>query len=465
MDRLATESLLNALLECFEKLDINFLEEVTIDGEDGYRKITNSDVVTVWETYFCSAVVKLSVSPRRNDASPNPDALRAWRRGKVNDKTKSTLRKKYIPNISAKNGYTYIDAQKEHIIHFLELAICAEESTWDIDKKSIYNEKYLFKKKLIERENILPYIYSKFAVLKELFEGTPIQIIDSRDDIRWFSDTVANKIPEIDNDENERKFAAVFAAAMLLSLNIKDEKEIPITESTSVDERIKEYLNRLFGDEPKNPKGLQQGGSPASKESKFSILRNSKSENEDAETKKSELIGAFDSLKLAKNENGILESMIRIKRSIDKCFLSAEDLIRILPDDDLEELSRGWIECAYRLKDMITEMVAYYRVVLERDLLTQDSHDQELTSLKMDILDTSVEIYIILGFLEAQLKNEFEELNRSAGKIEKEQIRFRIRKTKMDLTDIRRQYDSAEIDITNSIAEHKVMSNYDKGTI
>ena len=144
---------------------------------------------------------------------------------------------------------------------------------------------------------------------------------------------------------------------------------------------------------------------------------------------------------------------------------SAEDLIRILPDDDSEELSRGWIECAYRLKDMITEMVAYYRVVLERDLLTQDSHDQELTSLKLDILDTSVEIYIILGFLEAQLKNEFEELNRSAGKIEKEQIRFRIRKTKMDLTDIRRQYDSAEIDITNSIAEHKVMSNYDMGTI
>lgn len=302
-------------------------------------------------------------------------------------------------------------------------------------------------------------------MLKELFEGTPIQIIDSRDDIRWFSDTVANKIPEIDNDENERKFAAVFAAAMLLSLNIKDEKEIPTTESTSVDERIKEYLNRLFGDEPKNPKGLQQGGSPASKESKFSIPRNSKSENEDAETKKSELIGAFDSLKLAKNENGILESMIRIKRSIDKCFLSAEDLIRILPDDDSEELSRGWIECAYRLKDMITEMVAYYRVVLERDLLTQDSHDQELTSLKIDILDTSVEIYIILGFLEAQLKNEFEELNRTAGKIEKEQIRFRIRKTKMDLTDIRRQYDSAEIDITNSIAEHKVMSNYDMGTI
>ena len=465
MDSLATESLLNALLECFGKLDIDFLEKVTIDGEDGYRKITNSDVVTVWETYFCSAVVKLSVSPRRNDTSPNPDALRAWRRGEVNDKTKSTLRKKYIPNISARNGYTYIDAQKEHIIHFMELAICAEESTWDIDKKSIYNEKCLYKKKLIERESILPYIYSKFAVLKELFEGTPIQIIASRDDIKWFSDTVANKIPEIDNDENERKFAAVFAAAMLLSLNIKDKEEIPIEESTSVDKRIEEYLYRLFSDEPKESEGSQKGASPVSKESNFSIPRISKSDNEDAEANKSELIGAFDSLKLAKNENGILESMIRIKRSIDKCFLSAEDLIRILPDDDLEELSRGWIECAYRLKDMITEMVAYYRVVLERDLLTQDSYNQELTSLKLDILDTSVEIYIILGFLEAQLKNEFEELNRSAGKIEKEQIRFRIRKTKMDLTDIRRQYDSADIDITNSIAEHKVTSNYDMGTI
>lgn len=465
MDSLATESLLNALLECFKKLDIDFLEEVTINGEDGYRKITNSDVLTVWETCFCSAVVKLSVAPGRNDSSPNSDALRAWRRGEVNDKTKSTLKNKYIPCMSAPNGYTYIDAQKEHIIHFLELAICAEESTWDKDKKSIYNEKCLYKKNLIERESILPYIYSKFAVLKELFERTPIQIIANRDDIKWFSDTVANKIPEIDNDENERKFAAVFAAAMLLSLNIKDEKVIPTTESTRVDERIKEYLYRLFGDEAKKPKGSQEGVSLITKESSFSIPQSSKSDSEDAETKKSELIGAFDSLKLAKNENGILEAMIRIKRSIDKCFLSAEDLIRILSDDDSEELSRGWIECAYRLKDKITEMVAYYRVVLERDLLIQESHDQELTALKLDILETSVEICITLGFLEAQLKKEFEELNRSAGIIEKEQIRFRIRKTKMDLMDIRRQYDSAEIDIINSIAEHRVTSNYDMGTI
>ena len=468
MDSLATESLLNALLECFEKLDIDFLEEVIIDGEDGYREITNSDILTVWETFFCSAIVKLSIAPSRKKThkSPNPDVLRAWRRGEVSDKTKSTLKKNYIPNISAKNGYTYIEAQKEHIIHFLELAICAEESTWDIDKKSIYNEKFLYKKKLIERESILPYIYSKFAVLKELFEDIPIHIIANRDDIKWFSDIVVNRIPEIDNDENERKFAAVFAAAMILSLNIKDEKEIPIAESAGVDERIKEYLYRLFGDSTKESEGLQKDASSAAKELYISIPRILKSNDEDAEAKKSELIGAFDSLKLAKNENGILESMIRIKRSIDKCFRSAEDLIRILSDDeDSEEFSRDWNECAYRLKDMITEMVAYYRVVLERDLLTQDTHDQELTSFKLDVLDTSVEIYIILGFLEAQLKKEFEELNRSASKIEKEQIRFRIRKTKMDLTDIRRQYDSAEIDITNLIAEHKVMSNYDMGTI
>ncbi len=466
MDSLATGSLLNALLECFKKLNIDFWEEVTIDGEDGYQKIIKSDVATVWETFFCSAMVKLSRAPRCDTASPNPDALRAWRRGEVNDKTISTLRNKYIPSISASNGYTYIDAQKEHIIYFLELAVCAGESVLDKDKNSENNEKYLYKKNLVERKSILPYIYSKFAVLKELFEDIPINIIANRNDIKWFSDIVANRIPEIDNDENEYKFAAVFAAAMILSLNIKDEKKIPIEESTSVDKRIKEYLYRLFGDAPKESEGLQKDASPAAKELHISVPRISKSSDEDAEAKKSELIGAFDSLKFAKNENGILESMIRIKRSIDKCFRSAEDLIRILSDDeDSEEFSRDWIECAYRLKDMITEMVAYYRVVLERDLLTQDSHDQELTSFKLDVLDTSVEIYIILGFLEAQLKKEFEELNRSAGKIEKEQIRFRIRKTKMDLTDIRRQYDSAETDITNSIAEHKVMSNYDMGTI
>lgn len=466
MDSLTTGSLLNALLECFKKLNIDFWEEVTIAGEDGYQKIIKSDVATVWETFFCSAVVLLSRAPRRDAASPNPDALRAWRRGEVNDKTRSTLKNRYIPIISSSNGYTYIDAQKEHIIYFLELAVCAGESVLDKDKNSKNNEKYLYKKNLVERKSILPYIYSKFAVLKELFEDIPIHIIANRDDIKWFSDIVANRIPEIDNDENERKFAAVFAAAMILSLNIKDEKEIPIEKSTSVDERIKEYLYRLFEDAPKESEGLQKDASPAAKELHISIPRISKSSDEDAEAKRSELIGAFDSLKFAKNENGMLESMIRIKRSIDKCFRSAEDLIRILSDDeDSEEFSRDWIECAYRLKDMITEMVAYYRVVLEKDLLTQDSHDQELTSFKLDILDTSVEIYIILGFLEAQLKKEFEELNRSADKIEKEQIRFRIMKTKMDLTDIRRQYESAETDITNSIAEHKVMSNYDMGTI
>ena len=110
--------------------------------------------------------------------------------------------------------------------------------------------------------------------------------------------------------------------------------------------------------------------------------------------------------------------------------------------------------------------VAYYRVVLERDLLLQESNEQEMTSLKIDILDNAVEIYIILGFLEAQLKKESEELNRSAGIIEKvQQIQFKIRKTKMDLSDIRREKDSAEAELFNSIAERSTSINYDKGTI
>ena len=67
-------------------------------------------------------------------------------------------------------------------------------------------------------------------------------------------------------------------------------------------------------------------------------------------------------------------------------------------------------------------------------------------------------------FSGSAIKKEFEELNRSACTTEKEQIRFRIMKTQMDLKVIRREYDS-ETDITNSIAEHKVMSNYDMGTI
>ena len=464
---MATESLLNALLECFEKLDIDYLEKVTIDGEDGYQIISNNDIVTIWETYFCSAMVKLSTSPRSHSANLNPDVLRTWRRGEVNDKTKNTLRRKYIPNISATNGYAYIDAQKEHIISFLELAICASESEPDFDKRSINNEKYWYKRKLIERDRILPNIYSKFGMLKELFEDVPIHIIANRDDIKWFSDTITDKIPEVDNDEAERLFAAVFAAAMILSLNIKNAKEIPQNESASVDERIKEYLNRLFGENSKKS-GNPKKGEPLdeTKEIEQVVSRIFRSSNNDVETKKAELISAFDSLRQAKNENLMLESMIRIKRTIGKCFVSAEDFFRNLPDDDSDELSRGWIECAYRLKDMITETVAYYRVVLERDLLLQESNEQEITTLKIDIIDNAVEIYIILGFLEAQLKKESEELNRSAGIIEKvQQIQFKIRKTKMDLSDIRRENESVEAELINSIAERSASINYDKGTI
>ncbi len=467
MENMATESLLNALLECFEKLDIDYLEKVTIDGEDGYQIISNNDIVTIWETYFCSAMVKLSTSPRSHSANLNPDVLRTWRRGEVNDKTKNTLRRKYIPNISATNGYAYIDAQKEHIISFLELAICASESEPDFDKRSINNEKYWYKRKLIERDRILPNIYSKFGMLKELFEDVPIHIIANRDDIKWFSDTITDKIPEVDNDEAERLFAAVFAAAMILSLNIKNAKEIPQNESASVDERIKEYLNRLFGENSKKS-GNPKKGEPLdeTKEIEQVVSRIFRSSNNDVETKKAELISAFDSLRQAKNENLMLESMIRIKRTIGKCFVSAEDFFRNLPDDDSDELSRGWIECAYRLKDMITETVAYYRVVLERDLLLQESNEQEITTLKIDIIDNAVEIYIILGFLEAQLKKESEELNRSAGIIEKvQQIQFKIRKTKMDLSDIRRENESVEAELINSIAERSASINYDKGTI
>ena len=467
MENMANESLLNALLECFEKLDIDYVENVTIDGEDGYQIISNSDIVTIWETYFCSAMVKLSTSPRSHSATLNPDVLRTWRRGEVNDKTKNTLRKKYIPNISATNGYTYIDAQKEHIISFLELAICASESEPDFDKRSINNEKYWYKKKLIERDRILPNIYSKFGMLKELFEDVPIHIIANRDDIRWFSDTITDKMPEVDNDEAERLFAAVFAAAMVLSLNIKKAEEIPENESASVDNRIKEYLERLVDDSTKRTEDApKREQSDEAEEVKRNVLRIFRSGNNDVEIKKAELIGAFDSLRQAKNENLILESMIRIKRTIGKCFVSAEDFFRNLPDDDSDELSRGWIECAYQLKDMITEIVAYYRVVLERDLLLQESNEQEMTSLKIDILDNAVEIYIILGFLEAQLKKESEELNRSAGIIEKvQQIQFKIRKTKMDLSNIRRENDSAEAELFNSIAERSTSINYDKGTI
>lgn len=460
---IAEESLLSALLECFDKLGIDYLEEMEINGESGYQKVSSRNIVTIWEVVFCSAIVSLSIAPgRRDKSSLNRHVLGAWKKGEVNDKTEKTIRTKFIPQMSVRNGHTYIDAQRDHIISFLERAICASESTWKKDYRSANDDEYLLKKDLCDRESIRPFIYSKFENLKEFFERTPIQIISQRDSSKWFSDMVDNRIPEITSDETEQLFAAVLAAAMVLSLNIRNEIKIPSEESDSVDSNIEKYIRTLLNDEKDDLE--KKSKKSVSKKTGYTVS-NTINSTENGKNRIEEMVAAFNLLRTASSESEILESMIKIKRSIGRSFSCAEDVVRALPDEDEDSIYGDWMEIAYRLRDAITEYVVYYRALLEKDLLTPGIQPPDLIDMKSSVLDIVVEVYTILGFLEAQLRHELEELMRSEGKIEKEQIQMRIRKTKIDLTNIRRQNVSTETDITDALVEHRGATNYDIGTI
>ena len=242
----------------------------------------------------------------------------------------------------------------------------------------------------------------------------------------------------------------------------ENEIKIPSEESDSVDSNIEKYIRTLLNDEKEDLE--KKSKKSISKKTGYTVSSTINC-TENGKNRIEEMVAVFNLLRTASSESEVLESMMKIKRSIGRSFLFTEDVVRALPDEDEDSIYGDWMEIAYRLRDAITEYVVYYRALLEKDLLTPGIQPPDLIDMKSSVLDIVVEVYTILGFLEAQLIHELEELMRSEGKIEKEQIQMRIRKTKIDLTNIRRQNISTEADITDALVEHRGATNYDIGTI
>ena len=150
-------------------------------------------------------------------------------------------------------GHCIINAQRDHLIALIEMSECSKKSEW---KKDWNGDKYLLEEDLKSRDSLVTFIYQRFNQLKELFEDRPLQLME--ENYQWFQMIVDDRIPDINSDETEKVFASIFSAALIMALNIHDNRgeearKIPEELTKKVDDNIAFYLRSLLGvtDPPK----------------------------------------------------------------------------------------------------------------------------------------------------------------------------------------------------------------------
>lgn len=247
--------LFEALWKCLDELQLNLLEEIEKDGEKGYQKLSTRDIVTLWEAFFCEEMVQISIAPNKQKDVDHPSraALSKWKKGDVNNQLKNTILTNFIPQLSVGVGHYIIEAQKDHLVSIIERSECSKKSEW---KPDCNGDKYILKKDLKSRDSLITFIYQRFNQLRELFEDYPLHLIAKKHS--WFYSVVEDRIPEISNDETEKIFASIFAAAMIMALNVRDKKSdesktsgIPEGLTRKVDNNIENYLKLLLGETEK----------------------------------------------------------------------------------------------------------------------------------------------------------------------------------------------------------------------
>lgn len=263
--------LFEALWKCMDELQLNLLEEIEKDGEKGYQKLSTRDIVTLWEAFFCEEMVQISIAPNKQKDVDHPSraALSKWKKGDVNNQLKNTILTNFIPQLSVGVGHYIIDAQKDHLVSIIERSECSKKSEWKPDWNG---DKYILQKDLKSRDSLITFIYQRFNQLRELFEDYPLHLIAKEHS--WFYSVVEDRIPEISNDETEKIFASIFAAAMIMALNVRDKKSdesktsgIPEELTRKVDNNIENYLKLLLGEtEKKGNKPIDDSKSKMKKE-------------------------------------------------------------------------------------------------------------------------------------------------------------------------------------------------------
>ena len=414
-------NLFEALWKCLEELRLDFLEEIEENGKKGYQIPASHDIVTLWETYFCSEMVQISIAPnkKKDVMHPNRNALSNWRKGNVNSQTEKTILTNYIPQLSVNLGHYIINAQRDHLIALIEMSECSKKSEW---KKDWNGDKYLLEEDLKSRDSLVTFIYQRFNQLKESFEDRPLQLME--ENYQWFQTIVEDRIPDINSDETEKVFASIFSAALIMALNIHDNRgeetrKIPEELTKKVDDNIASYLRSLLGvtDSPK-PKEKSENefadskkteGGNNNNEAKSPGLKKRVSVEEAAyivERKMEE----FEQIDFDYTDTSIIDTIVSYRHYIDDSqFEKVRDFfLRYIKE--IEKVgqidSAKWIHCVIALTllglriaeqriDALKENLDNERYADQRDRILQKIHEYErrIFEKELDVDDMRMRLY------------------------------------------------------------------------
>lgn len=352
--------LFEALWKCMDELQLNLLEEIEKDGEKGYQKLSARDIVTLWEAFFCEEMVQISIAPNKQKDVDHPSraALSKWKKGDVNNQLKNTILTNFIPQLSVGVGHYIIDAQKDHLVSIIERSECSKKSEWKPDWNG---DKYILQKDLKSRDSLITFIYQRFNQLRELFEDYPLHLIAKEHS--WFYSVVEDRIPEISNDETEKIFASIFAAAMIMALNVRDKKSdesetsgIPEELTRKVDNNIENYLKLLLGEtEKKGNKPIDESKSKMKKEDvdKTASGLKRRISSDDVAFIVERKLEEFEQMEIEYTDTSIIDDIVSYRHFIDdKQFGKIRDFF-LKYIKELERIgqidSAKWIHCVIAL--------------------------------------------------------------------------------------------------------------------
>ena len=413
-------NLFDALWECLEELRLVILEKIEAKGKKGYQTILKRDIVTLWEAYFCPQMVEISIAPnKREDVNrPNRNALGQWKNGNINNQIEKTILTNYIPQLSGNLGHIIIDAQRDHIIGLVEMSERYKKSEKTTDSNG---DKYLLEEELKSRDSLVTFIYQRFNQLKESFEDRPLQLME--ENYQWFQTIVEDRIPDINSDETEKVFASIFSAALIMALNIHDNRgeetrKIPEESTKKVEENIASYLRSLIGvTDSSEPKEESESEYVDSKKTKDKNYNEAKSPGlkkrisvEEAAYIVEKKMEEFEQIDFDYTDTSIIDTIVSYRHYIDDSqFEKVRDFfLRYIKE--IEKVgqidSAKWIHCVIALTllglriaeqriDALKENLDNERYADQRNRILQKIHEYErrIFEKELDVDDMRMRLY------------------------------------------------------------------------
>lgn len=449
------KTLLQSLLDCFSasKTMIEYVFEREVNGQKRYE-LPLTNVVDWWKIIFSKDIVSLSIAPRSHDKQINKDTLSAFVRSIVNDKNKSVVEKNIIPHLEGTRCIDIISGEVSHLEHTIDLGVRAKYSPWVSSSDRLSSEE------MKASEEVRIHYDDAVRFLMQLFCGEPYDILLNK--YAWLAECIDASELNVEH-YSTNQILSVFACALILCLNITEVPEINNNITTYIKSVIVQSDNaseKINSDTMAEP--ILETNSPTSIRASFSQSQTNKSTKFGLSDKKelsylrkveyakrvmNELEEALNLLRLSKNESEFRKARFGIISAIRKIPQYAEIILNeLVNEDDESQDDRSKYDLSKRLQDKLTILVDRYIKLIEKDQSEIEEIDDELISLKWDLLEEAVKgWHITVACLEVTLKREQELLQLANSEIQKENL-------KKDIRHIRDEYDfyvegTKEIDI------------------